>query len=344
MAIVRTVLAVIGLVFGAVLLLPALLVALPFITTAGITKLAEGRRNKKISAVPWQQLVEYEPEIGWRPRANLDVHGYADEVFRLTTGPDGWRGSVPVSHADVVVFGDSFAFGHGAEDDKMYTNFAGDLSVKPIGSDGYSMVHALLWMRRLAPELAGKLVVWFVYIGNDLHESLLPSMGPYRMPFVRERGPDWEIVTEHIDTKPWPFPTSHSYHERLADMCCCTASSDRIFAGADFLIGQAYSTCTDAGARFVVASVPMRIQLNRRGEAQLRRLASDPDTFDVDRPDRKLHECCNRLGVPFVPLKQHLSPRHYLLRDIHWTRQGNRRVGSIVKDLYYAVDSAQGAR
>lgn len=337
MSMARTGLAAAGLVIAAVALIPALLVAVPFFAAAGVTRFAESRRRQEADAVSWRQLVEYTPEIGWRPRANMDVYGHADEAFRLTTGPDGWRGTGPVSEADMVVFGDSFAFGHGAEDDEMYTNFCAGLNVKPIGSDGYSMVHALMWMRRFGTELAGKLVVWFVYCGNDLHEALLPNMGRYRMPFVRERGDDWEIVTDHVDTEPWPFPSSHNYHEWLAEMSCPTPTSDRVFSAADYLIRQAHEVCTRAGARLLVVSVPMRVQLSRRGQAQLAALAPDRQAFDVDRMDAKLRESCDRLNVPFVALKQHLSPGHYLLKDIHWTRQGHRRVGQLLTRLYDEV-------
>jgi hypothetical protein len=77
--------------------------------------------------------------------------------------------------------------------------------IKAIGANGYNMVQELLWMRRYAPQLAGKLVVWFVYHGNDLFDNLQPNVFQYRTPFVRERhdGRGWEVVTEHVRRSPW---------------------------------------------------------------------------------------------------------------------------------------------
>ena len=55
------------------------------------------------------------------------------------------------------------------------------------------MVQTLLWMERLKDRLAGKLVVWLVFYGNDLMDNLHPNFDRYRTPFVRSRddGAGW---------------------------------------------------------------------------------------------------------------------------------------------------------
>lgn len=336
MGFARAIAMLLAVVLGAILLIPAVLVAAPFLAVSALIRLAGTRKERRAATGHWQRLVEYEPVVGWKPLSNLDVDDMADEVFRLTTGPDGWRGSTTLAEADMVVFGDSFAFGQGAADDAMYTRFCRGIRVKPIGANGYSMVHGALWMRRLAPQLAGKVVVWFVYYGNDLHESVLPNMGRYRMPFVREdRGTGkWEIVTDHVSPEPWPFSSSRTYHEMLAEICCATRSGRRILSAADFLIREAAQTCREAGAELIVVGIPMSVQLSRRGQAQLAGLAPDRETFDVGRPDQVLQASCEAMGVPFIPLSAHLKAGHYLLKDIHWTPAGHRRVGALLTDVY----------
>lgn len=347
MAVVHKIFATFALAVGVVALVPVLVLAAPFLAVAGATRLLGLSGRRQPTTVQWKQLVQFEPEIGWKPRPNMDTYGKADEVFRVRTGPDGWRGTVSMSDADIVVFGDSFAFGHGAEEDGMYTRFCNGLRVKPIGSDGYNMVHGLLWMRRLAPELMGKMVAWFVYCGNDLHENLVPSMQQYRMPFLRESTEtgDWETVTSHVSPTPWPFWTPRDDSRALAEFCCSpTAQSHRAFSAADHLISEAAMVCSAAGARLVVVSIPMREQISRRGHAKLAALAPDRESFDVDRPDKRLQEACHRAGVPFLPLKAHLGPRHYLPADIHWTRQGHRRVGQLLGDQHGRLRALDGSR
>lgn len=337
MVIVRRVLTALVLGVCIAALVPVMAVLAPFIALAAIVRLVDVKGRERARAVPWKQLVQFEPEVGWKPRPDMDAFGDADEVFRVRTGPDGWRGDVPLGAADIVVFGDSFAFGHGVEDDSMYTQFCRGLRVKPIGSDGYNMVHGLLWMRRLASELAGKTVAWLVYCGNDLHENLVPSMQQYRMPFVREstRTGEWEIITTHVSPEPWPFWTPRDDSTALAEFCCRpTPASGRAFSAADYLIRQAADICHGAEARLVVVSVPMREQISRRGRAKLARLAPDLKSFDVDRPDKRLQESCHRAGVTFVPLKAHLAAWHYLPADIHWTRGGHRRVGGLLAEIH----------
>lgn len=325
-----------ALLIAAVVVLPVILLVAGLAVTASVTRAAGARIRFAPPTSRWQQFVQYEPVVGWRPRPDLDVHGQADDAFHLTTGPDGWRGQVPIEEADVVVFGDSFAFGHGTPEEQMYTRWCRDLRVKPIGSDGYDMVHGLLWMQRLAPRLAGRLVVWFVYYGNDLWDNLQPNSGRYRKPFVRrlDRASGWEVVTDHVSPEPWPFESSRSDNARLAEICSHTPFSQRVYGACDDLIGRADAQCREVGARLVVVGVPVRPQLTRRGRAQLARLAPAGHDVDPSLPDRRLQELCHRRGVTFVPLSAHLSARHYLLQDIHWRVSGHRRVGAVLRDLH----------
>ena len=82
-----------------------------------------------------------------------------------------------------------------------------ELSIKAIGAPGYSMVQELMLITQLAPRLGGKLVVWFIYPGNDLTDNLSPAMTTfgYRMPFLLEsdiRG-GWDIIASHVQPDRW---------------------------------------------------------------------------------------------------------------------------------------------
>lgn len=324
-----------GLCFATILLAPVAMAALLMHLFAALVNGLSRWLSRKPDVSRWRQIVQYEPEIGWRPQPEMSVYAQADDVYHITTGADGWRGTLPIEDADIVVFGDSFAFGHGVDDDRMYTRRCGDLKVKPIGSDGYQMVHGLLWMRRLEEQLKGRMVVWFVYYGNDLHENLMPSTNRYRMPHLRSSGPDaWDIVTEHVSPEPWLFPHSSSYREYVADYSSDTDFSERVFSGCEFLIRSAAQICHRAGATLTVFGIPDRFQLTADGISTLKRLSSDPDSFRIDKPDRTLAEICRANGALFVSLRDHLQPKHYLSADIHWNDSGHRKIGSLLEQLY----------
>jgi hypothetical protein len=329
---------ILGLAAASLLVLPIAVVGGLLLGVAFITRTMERLLTNGPEAEAWQAFVEYEPTIGWRLKANLDAHGRADDMFHVTTGPDGWRGSLLLDDADMVVFGDSYAFGHGADDDKMYSARAGDLRVKPIGSDGYDMVQGLLWMERYAERLRGKGIIWFVYYGNDLWENLLPTMGHYRKPYLRRGSVEgWEVATEHISREPWPFPASRNYHEPLAEICSDTPLSKLVSSSCEYLIRRADDICRTNGAHLTVVGIPDRVQLTSRGRLKLQSLAPDGISVDPLRPDQMLDTICDRLGVPFQPLSERLGPRDYLLQDIHWTASGHRKVGALLRELDSAL-------
>jgi len=334
MAITRTILAVVSVLFGIVLTLPIFVLGLPFLLvtffTRAFSRLLEPR------TVPWQEIIEYYPTLGWKPKANLNTYGLADEVFHLTTDSDGWRGRTSLQESDVVVFGDSYAFGYGVNDQEFLAELNHNLRVKSIGANGYNMVQSLLWMERLAPKLGGKLIVWLVYYGNDLYDNLQPNLYHYRMPFVcKVNGAGgWEIVTSHVNSSKWPYPSERRYDLRLAEICCRTFLSERVFSACEFLIEKGNSLCHAVSTRLVVMSIPENLQVAHRGLEYLASIAPDPKSFDPDFPDQRISEICTRLDIPFVGLKDHLGETHYKASDPHWNAKGHKRVAEVVYGLY----------
>ncbi len=291
------------------------------------------RLERRPAPGSWRALVEYDPGVGWKPKADIDTIAVADFSYRLTTGSDGWRGTVSFAESDAVVFGDSFAFGHGCDDRRMFVRHTGRLTVKPIGADGYQMVHGLLWMRRLQRELRGKTVFWFVYYGNDLHENLTPSTSSYRMPFARELHEGWEIVTDHISEEPWEFPHPADFSRYISEYSTPGRYSDRVFSCAAYLVTQAQQLCREVDARLVVVGIPDRSQLAPKSIRRLRNQSPAPDQFDLTMPDRRLRDICNEVGASFVALSDHLTIRDYLAVDIHWNAAGHRKVGRVIAEV-----------
>lgn len=321
------------------LALPWLLLGLPFLVVGVGTRVV--RRLLAPRPQPWPQLIEFTPTFGWKPRAHLRAYHLADDLFWTTTDAEGWRGTATLEESRLVVFGDSFAWGYGIDDWDFFANLNPQLPIKAIGANGYNMVQELLWMQRYAPRLRGKLVVWFIYHGNDLFENLMPHMRHYRMPFVRERNGcgQWEIVTWHVRPEPWPFaapfrPVGQVYYERLAELCSPTYLAQRAYAACAFLLRQGRDCCQAAGARLAVVTIPDVIQLHPQGIARLKRLSPEPEQCDPDYPDQRLRQICDDLEIPFVALKDHLTLAHHKKHDSHWNARGHWQVSRILTDLY----------
>ncbi|MBN1237320.1 MAG: hypothetical protein JXB36_02405 [Gammaproteobacteria bacterium] len=317
---------------------PVVLLAVPFWIIAGATRLVHRAVTAlKQRAAPWQQLIEYAPKVGWKPRPSMRTYAYADKPFYVTTDADGWRGSTTLTDSDVVVFGDSYAFGYGVSDDACFTELSERVRIKPIGINGYNMVQELLWMRQLAPELKSKLVIWFVYHGNDLYENLQPNLGRYPMPYVRNGSdPDrWEIVTEHVAPRRWRGDVDRDYYRALAEICTpATALSRRAFSACDYLLREGRAVCDRAGAQLAVMSIPDVTQISDLHRKRLLAVAPEPDCLDTRLPDVRLGAACARLDVTFVPLYDHLRLEDHKLHDAHWNERGHRRVARLIESLY----------
>ncbi len=316
--------------------LPAAVAMAPFWAVAALTRrLPDALKLQPDNTLPWQQLLQYVPEVGWRTRPGLDAYSYADDLFHLTTDDEGWRGPLSLDDADLLVFGDSYAFGHGVHDHQVYTNFTGGLRTKALGSNGYSMVHANLWMERLAQRAAGKSAMWFVYAGNDLYDNLRPNYGPYRMPFVRWTAQGWTIHVDHVSELPWPISTERpSYLDELARMCTPSQDSERAFEAAGYLIDRAAQVCRTVGIDLTVVSVPRREQIDAALLPHLRDRSPAPARFDPALPELAFERCCTAAGLPFVALADHLEPADYQRNDIHWGPSGHEKVGQLIAHLH----------
>jgi hypothetical protein len=332
--------AIFGALFGLLLSLPILALGLPFwiagLCTRWIGALLEPR------FLPWSSIVGFDPLIGWRPKPNLKVYGLADEVFRMTTGADGWPGNTSMAEADLVVLGDSFAFGYGINDKAMFARLIPQVRVKPIGSPAYNLVQELMILRQYSSQLAGKLIVWFVFLGNDLWDNLYPYTHMYSTPFARRtnnRG-DWRIENSHVSpkTRPYEYDAKHDriIWDRLADVCSSSHLSERAYSACEFLISEAQEICERHGARLCVFTIPDSAQLSPERLEDLRARSSNPDSFDPGFPDRKLSEICSNRGVAFLAGREHLTRADYRQVDRHWNERGHQRIAEILGNLYRA--------
>jgi hypothetical protein len=318
--------------------LPLVILLLPLIFVLLATRLAS--RWIEPSYLSWQEVIQFDPHFGWKNRENISGFHLADDaVYRTTTDSDGWRGTASIDGSQVLVFGDSYAFGHASSDQYFFADLNPNLRVKAIGANGYNMVQEYLWIRELASRLRGKLVVWFIYLGNDLADNVEASMEGYRIPFVRElrEANGWEIVTSHLRTSPWPSGARSwlsTFSERRAKMFVPGPSSDRMFSACEYLIANGADVVQQAGGMLAVVSLPFKDMLTRKGEQVIKSCLCDASRFDVNYPDSQLAEICAKLALPFVAGRGRLGLEHYRVVETHWNVKGSQRVANLVDDLY----------
>jgi len=324
---------------GLLLAAPVLLIAIPFWFVASLTRILAQRLGPR--SVPWNELIDFDPSIGWKPRSDLDVYYLADrdpDFFHVVTGPDGWPGHASIEDSELVVLGDSYAFGFGVDAEDSFAAPGADLRIKAIGAPGYNMVQELMLMRTLAPALARKLVVWFVYYGNDLYDNLSPEMAGYRTPFVRERdgSAGWEIVTSHVRQEKWTSSAGREATQWLSVLAALhsrTPLAQRAFSACEFLIGQGNEVCSEAGAKLLVVGLPSPRTLSRSWLEQLATHRQGSEPVEAELPDSEMARICGALGVPFVAAREHLNARDFRPIDDHWNERGHRRIRKLLRGI-----------
>jgi hypothetical protein len=324
-------------VVAMVLSAPIAAAVLLFAAISALTRRLAVRFEPRISA--WDEVIAFDPTIGWKSKPNLRTYCLADDVFQITTDADGWRGTdTTLADAEVVVVGDSHAYGHGIDDRDFFGHICRVPRVKAIGVSGYNMVQELLLMQQVGAHLANKIVVWFIFLGNDLADNLEPSMMQYRTPFVRLRSETgrWEIVTDHLSPEPWPFIMlryREVNYDRLTKICSPSFVSDRAFAACEYLIAEGASLCERARARLIVMTIQDPKMITQEGLRTLYAHGADPQCFDPTLPDRRVRSICDRLGIPFIAGADHFTARDFKERDDHWNQRGHRRMADILRRL-----------
>jgi len=293
------------------------------------------------SSFPWQHLIKYDPHIGWKPKPNLKKVYYVNHVGdrgSIMTDQEGWPCNYTIEDSDVVVFGDSFAYGYGSEYENTYYRLNNKIRIKPIGTAGYNMVQELLLMKEYRKRLKGKLVIWFICMENDLSENLTFSNARYyTSPFVRinEMNQSWETVTSHLQSDRWLYGETNSHNTlRFATICTPSAYSDRVFSACEYLIQEGKDICHSVGADILIFTIPDKKQLSIEGIKRFTiRLSTDTE-FDADIPDKQIKAICDRLNISCVTGKSHLTLDDYKINDSHWNKRGNQKVSELIFEYH----------
>jgi len=338
----RLLLALLILVPCLILLTPVFAVAALLLAFASLVRFIAPKLEPQF--VPWKQLIEFDRELGWKPKPNLDTYYLAqgDDVFRMITDADGWPGHRTVDESSIVVIGDSFAFGYGVDPERSFANLNSDIAIKTIGAPGYSMVQPVLLMEKFAGRLAGKLVIWFVCLENDLEDNLGPAMWRYRSPFVRplRNGSGWEIAEDHVAPTQWQC--SEWGRKRLLPFLCADGPlADRSYAAVSYLIGRAAACCRRVDAQLVLVTIPDPILLSTEGEQRLATITGRSDC-NPSLPDRRIAESCRQRGVAFIAGRDFLSDSDYKRRErLHWNERGHRRMAEVLARQYESFTSSR---
>jgi hypothetical protein len=328
----RALLAFVACIIGLALAAPIVVVGAPFWFVSWCMRSVQ--RWIEPHTIHWKDLIQFDPLIGWKPKPSMRGFCAAEgaDIFYVETDEDGWCGPSSLEQSAVVVFGDSYAFGYAANH-PFFRVSPSELPIKAVGAPGYSMVQELLLINQLAARLRGKLVVWFIYPGNDLTDNLSPAMTTwgYRMPFLQwsDKDASWNIFTNHVQPDKWLAGARYDRNRKISAVFGKNRLSDRTYAACEYLIARGEAICRHGGADLVVLTIPWTIQFD-----PLPWPGVSDTTVEPDLPERRIGAICAKLGVKFVSGVQHLNGGHYIPHEGHLNNDGHRQLAMILKGLY----------
>lgn len=156
-------------------------------------------------------LLRYHPRLGWALNANWQGnHHHHDFDVSYQTNALGFRGSLPLAlhqknKPRVAIFGDSFTFGLGVNDDDTYVEQL--QKIRPqyqwfnVGIPGTSTDQQWLHWQMLDQQLRADHVMFAVYLGNDLLDN------PLAFPLQAEQGkPFFKLHKQQLTLHNSPVP------------------------------------------------------------------------------------------------------------------------------------------
>ena len=264
----------------------------------------------------------------------------------------------------VLVLGDSFVSALNVEEPETFLSvMEGRLrqalaprSVEVInaGTPGYGTWHELQLLRTLAPRTDPDLVVFCVYVGNDLEDNLHPHDVTVRDGFLESRRrpsgflpiPVRSWLQRHCMTYVFVWNAWNSIRpmfgipetDRLAHFKGLVTRTDSALVEEEYRLIQRLlrEVAEEARKRLLpvlVVLIPAEEQVYpERFAAELGQERREASVYDMERPNRKLAEILKEEDLPVLDLlpvfRAHLvGPYLYMSLDGHLTREGNRLVG-----------------
>lgn len=115
----------------------------------------------------------------------------------------------------------------------------------------------------------------------------------------------------------------------------------------DVLLAAVRDETKRQGVPLLIVSAPTKWEVyNEDWTSLLQQNKLPADDWDLDGPNRRLHEIAQRQGVPFLDLRPALQkaatdhPRLYFRQDVHWTPEGHRVVGDAISEYLIGAGSA----
>lgn len=269
----------------------------------------------------------------------------------------------------LLLFGDSFAEGWGVDvDDGLAARLDVELpsfQVTNFGTAGYGTDQELLLFQQEGESLDPDLVIVLFY-GNDLWNNVSrrgigarrtakpvfrpDANGVLRLqgtpiPITEPEPPDWRrTLIEHVHL-------AALVQRALADAPLASRQMRDFYGGlytedprfsqvwflTESLLREFRRRVEAAGSAFRLVYIPAIVQVETDNWESKQRLHELTGTYDLDLPNRRLHNITTRLGIDFTDLTPGIraaaQDRRLYFDDSHWNEEGHAVAAGILADV-----------
>lgn len=286
----------------------------------------------------------------------INSRGLRDREFETPKGPGVFR---------ILVLGDSFTYGSGAEAGTTYPRLLEDLlnrdriktrfEVINAGVSGYGTFHEKDFLVREGVGYAPDLLILQFYPDNDLFENLHPFRLEVQDDFLGKRSKQGPMRLWIRTLKNWLRSHSHAYRllgDRWHLLRIRLGMEGGFSAFSDIYLKEGTRTARSAwqktagllsdihgfakehGIGFLMVFTPKNITLDgKMWKDYLAFHMADPSAVDRDIPRQTLRAFCSSEGIPLLDLTEHFGEMEnpldcYWPKNGHWNSRGHRLVAT----------------
>ena len=312
-----------------------------------------------INRTEYGNLSTYDPLLGWKGVPSASVRFTTNNSStRLALNSEGFRdiehGTSIGSKPAIIFLGDSFAWGYEVEFDEMFVNLLREklpgYEIFNLSHRGYGTDQELLVFRDWREKQPIKLVV-LMFFENDVGDNNSDVRN-------NKPKPKFQVVDDQLELTGVPVPKDERWDrppERKAEENFWRATAKKIFFPSHFLhdlffrvsqffvqhvkeeehpdltltiriLEELKKEVEDRGARFVLAFIPSRLE--------------------VDKPDSSppyqaaLKPLCRERGIEYLDLAPAFRNRWfrtYYRNSIHWNPRGQGVAAEVLGDYLREV-------
>lgn len=283
------------------------------------------------------------------PHLNVDFNS-REFISRIRTNSLGFRDDEEsIHHSEVLLLGDSFAFGWGVQKEEACESLLETLlsrKVLNMGISGYSTVQEYLLLRRHADVVGatGKTAV-FLFCENDFMDNAAPIVG--MLPSVRKIGREVRFslpTREAYDA--WVAPRERGFLKAFGEVSRVgglidysyqlMSHSTRVKAWNER--HETRSAAEGALSPYETFEYLVREIRAFAGRKEMKiAFARIPDFTSLAISTReeewlsKFRAILWSLSIPLIELDEALSPEDHFARDPHWNARGHSKVARLIE-------------